>query len=158
VSETGLHTDAHANADWGAECCRGDGECEEPMNYWGGGRHEEATPSGGIFLASTVPDSSALWDCAVSTPGLLGDCEELRDHLHAYGPIILNSNRLYWITDRTPHEALPMPASGIRQFFRLVTEKVDLWYEQHSTPNPMGVTPPPSCKIITENKFGVLLK
>jgi hypothetical protein len=160
----GLHTDAHANADWGAVCSKGDGDCEEPnvYNSWGAGRYEEEdkefSPSGGIFLASTIPGSSAVWDCALKTPGLLGDCEDLRDRLYSYGPTELEANHLYWITDRTPHEALPMPASGLRQFFRLVTEKVDVWYEQHSTPNPMGVTPPPSCKIISENKFGVLLK
>jgi hypothetical protein len=152
----GLHTDAHAIVDVGGNFSKGRGF----WHRWGAG--EDGNPSvprnGGIFLASNVPNSCVVWDCCVRTPGVLGDCENLRDRLAPYGPTILEPNRLYWITDRTPHEALPMQESGYRQFFRLVTENVDVWYEQHSTPNPLGVVPPPECKIRTENKFGVLLK
>jgi hypothetical protein len=152
----GLHTDAHANGDWGAECDKGKGY----WHRWGAGEDgvEDVPRNGGIFFASTVDKTCAVWDCGIRNPGLLGDCEELRDRLSKYGPIPLEANRLYWITDRTPHEALPMKESGYRQFFRLVTDEVDVWYEQHSTPNRLGVVPPASCKIITENKFGVLLK
>ena len=31
-----------------------------------------------------------------------------------------------------------------RQFFRLVTSQVSLWYRDHSTPNPLGVGPDPT--------------
>ena len=91
-------------------------------------------------------------------PGLLGDCEEIRELISEYGPTRLEANRLYWITDRTPHESLPLAQDTYRQFFRLVTEKVDVWYEQHSTPNPLGVVPPAGVKIITESKFHTGLK
>lgn len=151
----GLHTDAHSNGDWGAELCKGEGEWT--YDSWGGGR-SSGPSSGGIFLASSVANSCAVWDCCIKYPGVLGDCEELRERITRYGPTLMDANRLYWITDRTPHEALPMREGGYRQFFRLVTDKVDVWYQLHSTPNPLGVMPPPSCKIITEDKFGVLLK
>lgn len=153
----GLHTDAHAHADLGASLTRGNGY----WHSWGGGEDgsKHVPHRGGIFLASNVENSCAVWNCGVRRPGLLGDCEELRDRITPkYGPSIVEPNRIYWITDRTPHEALPLPDGGYRQFFRLVTEKVDVWYDQHSTPNPFGVTPPESCRIISENKFGVLLK
>jgi hypothetical protein len=81
----------------------------------------------------------------------MGDCEHLRDTLQPNLRKELQANTLYWITDRTPHESLPMTEGAMRQFFRLVTSDVDLWYEQHSTPNPLGVQP--NGKIITENKF-----
>ena len=99
-----------------------------------------------------------VWDCCVKQPGLLGDCEEIRELISEYGPTRLEANRLYWITDRTPHESLPLAQDTYRQFFRLVTEKVDVWYEQHSTPNPLGVVPPAGVKIITESKFHTGLK
>ena len=40
-----------------------------------------------------------------------------------------------------------------RQYFRLVTSEVSVWYEEHSTPNPLGIKPPDSVKIIKGNKF-----
>ena len=99
-----------------------------------------------------------MWDCSVLQPGLLGDCESIRGRIAKYGPTALQANRLYWITDRTPHESLALAQSTYRQFFRLVTSKVDLWYEQHSTPNPLGVVPPPAVRIVTESKFHTGLK
>ncbi len=40
-----------------------------------------------------------------------------------------------------------------RQFFRVVTEKVDVWYTQHNTENKLGVKPPLQVKIIDGDKF-----
>ena len=64
------------------------------------------------------------------------------------------ANRMYWMTDRSPHESLPLKAGTYRQFFRLVTSRVGLWFEDHSTPNPKGVKPDPKItKIVKGNKF-----
>ena len=61
---------------------------------------------------------------------------------------------MYWITDRTPHESLPMRNEQYRQFFRIVTSEVSFWYKYHSTPNPLGVVPDPAItKIVAGNKF-----
>ena len=66
----------------------------------------------------------------------------------------MKPNRLYWMTDRTPHESLPLKAGTYRQFFRLVMSQVSLWYEDHSTPNPNGVKPDLTItKIVRGNKF-----
>merc|ERR1712107_790288 len=55
---------------------------------------------------------------------------------------------------RTPHESLPLKTGAFRQFFRLVTSQVSLWYADHSTPNPLGVKPDPAItKIVRGNKF-----
>ena len=41
-----------------------------------------------------------------------------------------------------------------RQFFRLVTSEVSLWFEEHSTKNPPGVVPDPNItKIVKGSKF-----
>ena len=94
-----------------------------------------------------------MWDCEIKVPGLLGDCEDKRERLSKYGPTVLEPNRIYWMTDRTPHEALPLPEDTYRQYFRLVTENVSVWYDQHSTANPLGVVPPSTVRVISENKF-----
>ena len=49
---------------------------------------------------------------------------------------------------------IPMMKSEYRQFYRLVTDQVGLWYEQHSTPNPNGVVPDSNItSIVQGNKF-----
>ena len=60
---------------------------------------------------------------------------------------------MVWITDCTPHESLPLKAETSRQYFRLVTSEVSVWYADHSTPNPLGIKPPENVKIVHGNKF-----
>jgi hypothetical protein len=50
---------------------------------------------------------------------------------------------------------MPLPASlnTHRQFFRVVTEGVNVWYAKHSTPNPLGIVPPDNVRIIEDDKF-----
>lgn len=81
----------------------------------------------------------------------MGDCEYLRNKL--INPIKMEANTIYWMTDRCPHEALPQEEAGPRQWFRFVTSKVGVWYEDHSTVNELGVTPSPNCRIVKGNKF-----
>ena len=70
---------------------------------------------------------------------------------------------------RTPHESLPLSQGAHRQFFRVVTSQVgtdgrhpkvttfievSLWYESHSTPNPLGVLPDPAVtRTVRGDKF-----
>ena len=68
------------------------------------------------------------------------------------------SGEMVWITDCTPHESLPLPAGKSRQYFRLVTSDVSVWYADHSTPNPLGIVPPENVKIVSGNKFDELKK
>ena len=109
---------------------------------------------GGIYLASNLAHSCRVWDCGVSPSvvGRLGDIERLRAGLSGPGQDLL-PNTLYWITDRTPHESLPVTESGVRQFFRLVTSEVSLWYRDHSTPNPLVQPDPDITKVVVGNKF-----
>ena len=66
----------------------------------------------------------------------------------------MDPNTLYWITDRTPHESLPLLEKTYRQFFRVVNENVSFWFADHSTANPLGVLPVSSItKIVKGNKF-----
>ena len=74
--------------------------------------------------------------------GRLGCVERLRSALPGPGTS-LTPGQLYWLTDRTPHESLPLSTNAFRQFFRVVTGEVSYWYRDHSTPNPLGVTPDP---------------
>jgi hypothetical protein len=63
--------------------------------------------------------------------------------------IDVQANKLYWLTDRTPHESLPVAAPVTdpaamyvsRQFFRMVVGKISVWYDKHNTRNPYGLMP-----------------
>merc|ERR1712139_709132 len=65
---------------------------------------------------------------------------------------------MYWLTDRTPHETLPVKEDTYRQFFRVVTSSLSAWFPEHSTANRLGIKPDENItKIIEGNKFdGVL--
>lgn len=113
--------------------------------------------SGGIFYASNVSDSRKIWDVEIPRPpdDALGhgcDLNHLRDVLDEFVPSIrTKANHLYWMTDATPHEMLPLPARMKRQFFRLVTGQPRAWSEGGSTCNSLGVEP--NCPIIIRDSF-----
>ena len=49
---------------------------------------------------------------------------------------------------------MPLETSCYRQFFRLVTSEVSLWYRDHSTANPLGVQPDPAITaVVVGDKF-----
>lgn len=103
----------------------------------------------GLYIASNIDDTCRVWDEFVESPGLLGDCSHL---VESFGePTYLKGNELYWLHDKTPHEALPLDRSTLRQWFRVVTSDVGIWYKKHSTPNRLGVQP--NCYIEKRSKF-----
>jgi hypothetical protein len=134
----GIHTDKHQGAG----------------NGWGGGwgrGNPGAARRDGIYMASTVSNSCRAWDVHIETPGDMGDCEHLRTALNNLEPVCMKADTLYWMTDSCPHESLPLEAHTVRQWFRVVTHKVDLWYSDHSTASPLGIQP--ACRIISGDKF-----
>ena len=67
---------------------------------------------------------------------------------------MMRPGQVYWITDRTPHESLPIKEKIMRQFFRIVTSEVSFWFRDHSTPNPLGVLPDPKITVtVRGDKF-----
>jgi len=128
----------------------------ELWHPWGMGGWMLGERVGGIYMASTVQGSTKVWPCIIEDPmsnaGWYGDCEHLREILPE--PIQLDANELTWITDRTPHESCIVYEGGYRQYFRLVTSEVAAWFEEHSTPNRLGVKP--GIEIITGNKFDLI--
>ena len=129
---------------------------------WGGGQFFGSLElEGGIYMASNVENSCRVWQCQIQQPevdsldivGKHGDVEHLREFLPENSEV-MTANTLYWITDRTPHESLPLPNGTYRQFFRLVTSLVAVWFKDHSTENPNGVVPDPKItKIVKGSKF-----
>jgi hypothetical protein len=115
---------------------------------------------GGIFMTSNVENSCRVWNCQIERPeadsidivGEHGDIEHLREFLPEDSETMA-ANHLYWITDRTPHESLPLTKGTYRQYFRLVTSIVRVWFEDHSTKNPNGVVPDPKITKIIKGKF-----
>lgn len=125
--------------------------------HWGQGDFDGHDLIGGIYMASSVPGSTKVWDVKVKTPvvGHLGDVEHLRDLLGTGS--IVEAQELLWLTDMTPHESLPLVEDGHRQYFRVVTSSVSIWYANHSTPNRLGILPDPAMtKIVAGDKFNSL--
>ena len=154
----GLHTEG-GYAFHGASAHKGQWNVAEPASCiaWGKGSFSEAGEfghySGGLFMASSVADSCRVWNARIdpAAVGHLGDITPLRS---ALGPgTTLRAGELVWMTDLTPHESLPLPAGTARSYFRLVTSGLTVWYADHSTPNPLGVTPPPDVQILVGDKF-----
>ncbi|KAL3944642.1 MAG: hypothetical protein SGBAC_001302 [Bacillariaceae sp.] len=122
---------------------------------WGWGTYFPDRYEGGIYIASSVSNTSQVWDALVDkrSPGIVdkhGGCEHLRS-LIGKGTK-LRAGELIWMTDCTPHEALPQTAPSYRQFFRVVAPYVSHWYEDHSTKNPK-VNLPGWVNIVRGNKF-----
>ena len=118
--------------------------------------------SGGIFIASSVRNSCRLYNCKIVRDptnsseiiGENGDCEHIKEFLPADKEVVLEENKLYWITDRTPHKSLPLENGTYLQFIRVVTANLSHWSAHHSTPNPCGVQPDPNrTQIVKGNKF-----
>jgi hypothetical protein len=117
---------------------------------------------GGIYMASNIENSCKVWNSQVRCDENNQDMEIIRRHgeieyLRPYlGPsTIMKPDNMYWITDRTPHESLPLTKDAYRQYFRLVTHQVSLWFEDHSTKNPLGILPDPNItKTVKGSKFG----
>mmetsp|Transcript_14552 Transcript_14552/g.22760 ORF Transcript_14552/g.22760 Transcript_14552/m.22760 type:complete len:395 (-) Transcript_14552:497-1681(-) len=123
---------------------------------WGLGMfYEPDMYDGGIYMASNVSNTSEIFDALVDkeVDGIVdrhGGCEHLRGLI---GPgTKLEANELVWMTDCTPHQALPQDTSGYRQFFRVVTSNVSHWFADHSTPNPK-VPVPDEVIVVDGNKF-----
>jgi len=109
---------------------------------------------GGLYIASTISNTTAVWDALIDSKLGAVDTHGGIEHLR---PFVgkgkkLPAGLLVWLTDRTPHEALPQERGGYRQFFRLVTADISIWFAAHSTPNPK-VPVPSHVKIIGESKF-----
>jgi hypothetical protein len=143
------------DTDWGSEysnACWGQGCYGDPDGH----------PVDGIFIASTVDDSCALYPALIDKPEEVtdahGSIEHMRPYLLRSGvlPVKLKANSMAWITDRTPHESLPLYSpegkdAVYRQWFRLVVGPISTWYAKDNTPNPLGVQP--DAVISHEDRF-----
>ena len=156
---SGLHIEAAGGIADGVE---GSFQAGEESNwgggvYWGGGFSSSASPDdfeGGLYMASNMNDTCMLWDALVNKGKGMTDFHGGGEHLRPFigEGTMLKANELAWLTDRTPHEALPQTKSGYRQFFRLVTSNISVWFKEHSTPNPK-VPIPDYVQIVEGNKF-----
>ena len=137
---------------------RGGGSSFINRQHWGfGGRGKIGVTQleGGIFMASTVDNFCAIWNCQIVKDDIIGETGDV-EHLREFLPDseLMKKNQIYWLTDRTPLELSPLKRGTYMQFFRLMTSKVSLWYEDNSSKNPVGVLPDPSItKIVRRSKF-----
>lgn len=131
-------------------------EVREDTGYWGNGYEVNQVPYGGIYFASNISESCAIYPMdwvEDGFPSAGGDIEGLRSCLTKM--VLMRENELWWMSDRCPHEAIPVKGRTeryFRQFFRLVRGNISHWYSKHNTPNP-DVPLPPNVKVIDINKF-----
>jgi len=130
------------------------GRVEQVLHHWGFSLGCER--QGGLFMGSNVDRSCRIWNCSLAEPekvvGRLGDIEHLRDDLGE--GVHMEAGEVWWLTDVTPHESLPLEKDEYRQYFRVVTSSVSIWYAKHSTPNRLGVCPDPAVtEIVMHDKF-----
>lgn len=134
---------------------------------WGIGVRNHKGVLDGIFMASTVADSTAVYSARLRRPGVdegadalaigeLGDCEHYRGVVQ-HSRRTLKANEMVWMTDLTLHESVPLTAGSHRQYFRLVVGDIGAWYEAHSTPNPLCPLPK-GVVIVRGSKFDVSAK
>lgn len=126
---------------WGAGLCA--------ATYSGRGR----LPLDGIYTASSVSGSCAVWPSLVREPYSVTDKHGGVEHLRPFlgEPTLLGAKELCWMTDVTPHESLPLSASTFRQFFRLVVGPVSVWHARYNTPNPTGTLP--AAPVVTPSDY-----
>ena len=108
----------------------------------------------GIYMASNMDNTAAVWNAIVDTRKGEVTSEGSVAHLRPLigDGFLLPANLLVWMTDKTPHEAIPQENGGYRQYFRLVTSRVSVWFEQHSSLNP-NVPLPDHVQVVKGNKF-----
>jgi hypothetical protein len=143
----GVHTEGFGTASWGAW---GSGSERASWGGWGGGSWGAG---GGLFIANSVDDSCVLYDAHVMDTPFGGAVRD--DQIEDAATLVMPANNLFWLHDRTPHASLPVRNRN-RQFFRLVTSEVSLWFALHSTANPLGVQP--TAEIVHADKFEMLRK
>ena len=108
---------------------------------------------GGVFMASNVESSCRVWNGQIRHEGI-GPLGNIETHRGILGPgACIGANELLWLTDLTPHESLPLQPGTSRSYFRLCTSSLSVWYEAHSTPNPLGIVPGPEVRIVKGDKF-----
>jgi hypothetical protein len=105
-------------------------------------------------MVSNVDDACRVWHCSVADPKTAvrenGDIEYMRPCLRKLPSTLMKANEVWWMTDKTPHESLPLKEKTTRSYVRIVMSEVSVWYRQHSTANPLCE---PGCEIIETSKF-----
>merc|ERR1712232_192758 len=80
------------------------GELYPSEFHWGGGFLKEHV-EGGLYMASNVENSCRVWNKSITSPALaaghLGDMEHMKTLL-GEGEV-MEANKMYWLTDKTPH-------------------------------------------------------
>lgn len=133
------------------------GHHEDGRKDWGCGfvMFDDTEVHDGIYMASSIANSCRIWNATIKDPALAADGHGGVEHLrHLLGEgICMDPARIYWLTDATPHESLPLQEGCYRQFFRLVTSSLSVWYHEHSTANEHVDVDSSVTTIVSGSKF-----
>ena len=133
------------------------GTNEYSLLSWGLGCYGyDGMPVDGIYMATNTPKSCKIYDVLINEPEKITDKHGGLDYIMRTKldkldkSYYMEPNKLYWLTDTTPHESMPVEEDCYRQFFRLIVGKISVWYSQHNTANPLCE---PDAPIVDESKF-----
>lgn len=132
-SSPGIHVEAGSGNSWGG-------------NDWGGGRLSAGKGPGGMEIASS-DGYLRFWPVEIEERDEFGGCRAP----HGVDAVLTEPEKLYLMTDRTPHEAIPAFEDKHRWLYRLTGPYMTHWYASHSTPSPFGVIA--DAKIVTGNRY-----
>ena len=109
---------------------------------------------------SNSPESTNLWKCKIKEKLVTknGNIEHMREFLPNGAKNCWNGmmepDKVYRITERTPVDYLPLKKQTKVQFFRITTSKVPFWCRDHYTASPLGVLPDPRItEIVSDGKI-----
>ncbi len=103
---------------------------------WGSGIAVTLDRDAKVLLANNLDNTCALWDTEhenTSVDGDIGDCANMYPLDCA---VMMKSGDVHQIGVLTPHESLPVKASGNRQFIRIMSSGVH-GRESYFTKNPL---------------------
>ena len=106
---------------------------------WAGGSREDGT---GMLTVSSVVGCRA-YNQTFSDLTMIGDEGEayfFERECRKENEVILQANRVYWLSPRCIHESLPMDKETNRQFVRLSLPSTAPWFKGY-TENPLGIKP-----------------
>lgn len=151
----GLHIERPGRVVHGGRIVR-DGEDGFRDLAWGLGHRRQGYAVDGIYMASNVAGSCAIYPLQITSPADVVDEHGGIEHMrHLLGePKLLEAGELCWFTDTTPHESLPIAGDAPvhRSFFRIVVGRISVWYSKHNTPNPTGLAP--DAPVSDDDKWG----
>ena len=127
-----IHTEAGRIA---PSILEGGGAWGGSTGQWGGRPNVLLSGRVGVMVANNMDDTCAIWDTYHPNTSDDGDIGDKADQYPYSEAIMVKAGEVHNMGIFTPHESLPAPRDGVRQFIRIVSSGVS-GTELYFTNNP----------------------